>query len=127
MIKEKNNKKDIKLNILECIISKINGDKSYVVQLHTGKEITIKPSVEFPKITDIIAAKIKNKLDKDIRLGISQQQQQKGSNMTFEQFFDDYALLNQLSPKITDTNYRICKNHIFPQVGKIKLSDISQI
>ncbi len=125
MIKERNNKRyKTKYAGVHYRIKK-NGDKSYVVQLHTGKEITIKPSTEFPKITDIIALRIKNRLDEDIRLGINQQQQ-KGSNMTFEQFFDDYADLNKLSPKIIDTNYRICKNHIFPQIGKIKLNDISQ-
>ena len=62
MIKEKNNKRYKTDYAGVHYRLKINGDKSYVVQLHTGKEITIKPSVEFPKITDIIAAKIKNKI-----------------------------------------------------------------
>lgn len=101
-----------------------NREKSYVVVLSNGKELTVKPTDEYPVITEKIAQKIKFKLDEEAKKG---GKTEKASNITFEQFFDTYVKLNQLSEVTADTNLRICRNHIFPHIGKIKLSKLNQL
>lgn len=124
MMKERNNKRyKTKYAGVHYRIKK-NGDKSYVVTLFTGKEITIKDrdyAYKYEVINEKIAFKIKLELDQDIK---NQAMNINKFKMTMSDLLD-YYIKNKDIATINDHSM-VFKKHFIPIFGDKKLSQITK-